>query len=257
MNKVRVALIQMNISTGNWEENVSRAESFLEQASNVQAQICLLPEMWSTGLALGGKFYSLAEGYFQKTLDLMRSWAKKYRLFLVAGSIPETTEGRLYNTSFFISPAGEVLGFYRKRELFPLFREGKYFSPGREIKVFKTPWGKAGIVICYELRFPEGFQQLRKLGARMVFVPAQFPLPRENHWTTLLKSRAIENQYYVVACNRVGKDAQGLSYFGGSMIVDPWGDVLIQARDDEAVLALELDLSLVEKIRKEFPVLKD
>jgi predicted amidohydrolase len=91
----------------------------------------------------------------------------------------------------------------------------------------------------------------------MIFVPAQFPLPRENHWTTLLKSRAIENQYYVVACNRVGKDAQGLSYFGGSMIVDPWGDVLIQARDDEAVLALELDLSLVEKIRKEFPVLKD
>jgi predicted amidohydrolase len=257
MERVRIALIQMDIKRGDWETNVKRVFSFLEQVSNLQAQICLLPEMWSTGFALDHNFPILAKKYFQETLDLMRSWSHKFHLYLLGGTIPEVSEEKIYNTSFFLSPFGEILGFYRKRILFPLLREDKYFTPGSGIQCLKTPWGKMGVMICYELRFPAGFQELRLQGARVVFVPAQFPRPRESHWVTLLRARAIENQYYIVACNRVGEDSSSLSYFGNSMIVDPWGEVLLQAREKETVLSLEVELSLVEKIRSEFPLYQD
>ena len=257
MEKVRIALIQTDIKRGEWEENTMRLAPDLEQVSNLEAQICLLPEMWSTGFSLDVNFPSLARKYFQETLNLMRNWAHKYRLYLLGGTIPEVMGDKIYNTSFLISPFGEILGFYRKRKLFPLLKEEEYFTPGLEVQCLQTPWGKVGVMICYELRFPEGFQKLRSQGARIVFVPAQFPHPRESHWITLLRARAIENQYFVVACNRVGKDSPSLSYFGNSMIVDPWGEILLQAREKETVLSLEIDLSLVEKIRTEFPISPD
>lgn len=257
MGTLRVALIQMNVINGNWEENSRRVQAFLEQVYNLQAQVCVLPEMWSTGFALDKGFFPLAFRYFEKTLELMSNWARTYRLFLLGGTVPEVSGKELFNTCYFISPFGDVLGSYRKRRLFPLLKEEMYFSPGREISVFSSPWGKIGVQICYEIRFPEGFKELRIKGANIVFIPAQFPHPRENHWETLIRARAIENQYFVIGCNRVGPDSPSLSYFGNSLIVDPWGEVLLKARGKECVVSLEIDLSLVDKIRNAFPLIQD
>ncbi|MGB9553642.1 MAG: nitrilase-related carbon-nitrogen hydrolase, partial [bacterium] len=125
MEKVRIALIQMDVKKGNWEENAKRASSLLEQVSNLQAQICLLPEMWSTGFALDRDFPALAKKYYSETLNLMRSWAHKFRLYLLGGTVPEVIEDKIFNTAFFFSPFGEILGSYRKRILFPLLQEEK------------------------------------------------------------------------------------------------------------------------------------
>lgn len=177
MGTLRVALIQMNVINGNWEENSRRVKEFLEQVFNLQAQICVLPEMWSTGFALDAGFFSLASRNFEKTIDLMRNWARTYRLFLLGGTIPEVSGKEIFNTCYFISPFGDLLGSYRKRRLFPLLKEEMHFSPGSDIPVFSAPWGKIGVQICYELRFPEGFKELRIKGANIVFLPAQFPCP--------------------------------------------------------------------------------
>ncbi|MCR4429377.1 MAG: hypothetical protein NUV68_08625, partial [Caldiserica bacterium] len=181
---MRIAIVQMGVKSGNLEENFRRTRAFLEQVFNLQAQICLLPEMWSTGFALDKDFPSLASRNFEKTIDLMRSWAQTFRLFLIGGTIPEVSGKGIFNTCYFISPSGEIIGSYRKRRLFPLLREKNFFSPGKEIPTFSTPWGKIGVQICYELRFPEGFKELRLKGANIVFLPAQFPHPRESHWET-------------------------------------------------------------------------
>ncbi|MCR4429067.1 MAG: carbon-nitrogen family hydrolase [Caldiserica bacterium] len=257
MGTLRIALVQMDVEMGNWEENSRRAQVFLEQVFNLQAQICILPEMWSTGFALDNDFFSLASRNFEKTIDLMRSWARTFRFFLLGGTIPEVSGKEIFNTCYLVSPFGEITGSYRKRKLFPLLKEEKFFSPGKEVPIFSTPWGKIGVQICYELRFPEGFKELRVKGANIVFLPAQFPHPRESHWETLIRARAIENQFYVVGCNRVGSDPPSLNYFGNSMIVDPGGEVLLTGRGNECVISLEIDLSKVEKIRKELPLLQD
>lgn len=252
MSKLRLAMAQMDISTGNWEKNCQRAQSFLEKAYQLEAKLFILPEMWSTGFFVDN-FSSLARSTFNSTFDLIRLWARRYRLYLVAGSIPEVAGERIFNTSFFISPQGEIIGYHRKRRLFPSFHEPELFYPGNELEVFPSPWGPLGILICFELRFPTDFQVLRKKGANIVVLPAQFPNPRENHWMILNRARAIENQVYLFACNRVGEN-KGQSFFGSSLIVDPWGEVLINGREGERLIATEIDLSLVDKVREEFPL---
>jgi omega-amidase len=210
--------------------------------------------MWNTGFVWHENFRQLASRVFRRTLDLLAKWAERYRLFILAGSIAEVTPLGVFNTAYFANPAGEVVRAYRKRNLFHLTGEEKIFLPGdEEATPLETPWGKAGVLICFDLRFPMDFQNLRKKGARLIILPAQFPNPREQHWLTLLQARAIDTQCFVLGCNRVGADSPATSYFGSSCIVSPWGEVLLQGRTRETLVATELDLSLVERTRRELP----
>lgn len=252
--RLRVALAQIDIVPGDWESNVARVSRFLEDASNLRCEFVLLPEMWSTGFPAWQTLFDIAKFTFHKTLDLIQQWAHRFHLWLLAGSIPEVAEEGLYNSSYLAGPAGELLGYYRKMHLFPAFHEPTVFQPGRENLPLLTPWGKVGVQICFDLRFPQGFQELRTQGARLVCLPAQFPNPRLQHWLTLIRARAIENQYFVLACNRTGEDYPGRSYFGHSMIVDPGGEILLQGHEEEMLLATELNLVQVEQVQNDFPL---
>lgn len=134
--------------------------------------------------------------------------------------------------------------------------EKDYFSAGEESRVIDTVFGKVGLATCYDIRFPELFRELTKNGAEIILVTAEFPAPRDNHWKVLLQARAIENQVFVIAVNRVGRDKRQ-EYFGKSMVIDPWGEILLEGGNSEEILSCEVDISLVSKIRNEFPVLSD
>jgi predicted amidohydrolase len=148
------------------------------------------------------------------------------------------------------------LGEYSKVHLYRLMDEDKYLTAGDRPTVIDLPWGAAGLAICYDLRFPELFRKYALAGARMVILPAEWPRPRLAHWRTLLRARAIENQMFVIACNRVG-ETPGDHFPGHSAIVDPWGKAIVEGAEGEELLTAEIDLEEVIRFRELIPVFED
>lgn len=145
---------------------------------------------------------------------------------------------------------------YDKVHRFRLMNEEKYFSSGEKAVTFDLDGIKCGIVICYDIRFPEFIRKIALQGAQILFVPAQWPRPREMHWRLLNIVRAIENQFFVVGANRVGREGKA-EFPGGSIVVDPWGEVLLETGETEGVFEAVIDLSLVEQVRRRIPVFED
>ena len=183
---------------------------------------------------------------------------------LVAGSFTElTADGRRQNTSLHIGPDGEIRAVYRKIHMFDVtvdgleYRESEHEDPGEEIVLSRTDDGiELGMTICYDLRFPELYRILALRGARVLVVPAAFTLATtRDHWETLLRARAIENQAFVIAANQIGENEPGRFSGGRSMIVDPWGVVLAQATDAVGVIVADLDLGRLQAIRSSLPSL--
>jgi deaminated glutathione amidase len=194
-----------------------------------------------------------------------REVARDLEIDLVAGSIAERVPGRekLANTSVHIDPHGAIRAVYRKVHMFDVEIEGKAYresdieEPGEEVVLSRTADGiELGLSICYDLRFPELFRILAVRGARVIALPAAFTLPTtRDHWETLVKARAIENQAFVIAANQIGPHPGGMRSGGRSMIVDPWGVVLAQAPDGEGYIVAELDLARQLEIRAQLPAL--
>ena len=237
---------------GEPERNISRARQLLIEAKQQDAEIVLLPELWTTGYDL--------ERAAELAIDLtsgneVSKLAREFSVYL-CGSVLEQHGGKFFNALTIYSPSGELLAVYRKLHLFAPLQEPKFLSAGDEPVTIELPWGKSGLAICYDLRFPELFRSYALNGAGLMLVCAEWPHPRLEHWRTLLRARAIENQAYVVACNAVGR-ANETVFFGHSMIINPWGEVLEEGGEAETVLARDLDLAEVERIRAQFPVLSD
>jgi predicted amidohydrolase len=230
--------------------NIMKALSLIKRAIQVNASIVVLPELFNTGFY--PESYEQVEENLEDELDFVLRLSER-RDITIVGSVAERDEGRLFNTAVVIH-RGEILAKYRKTHLFPLNEERKYFVPGEKLAVVDSPVGKLGLMICYEVRFPEIARYLAKKGAEIIAVPAEFPEERINHWRVLLRARAIENQCYVLGANCAeGED----KYPGHSMIVDPWGNVLVEAGDRQEIIMAEIDTEEVEKIRKEYPFLED
>ena len=168
-----------------------------------------------------------------------------------------TTDGKLYNTSLVISPAGELAATYRKIHRFGFDKgEAVMMGAGEDLVTVALPDLTIGLATCYDLRFPEMFRALVDAGAQALVIPAGWPARRREHWTLLARARAVENQAYVLACGTAGTHAD-VEQAGHSIVVDPWGEVLAEAGPDEEVLTVELDVSRVETTREVFPALKD
>jgi len=241
-----ISIAQMDIILGNKEKNLQRGIDFIEEAVKRKSDIIVFPELWTTGYAKNVK--ELAEPLDGKTIEELTDIAKKdIKIF---GSIVEKAES-CYNTMHYISSKG-LEASYRKIHLFSLMNEERFFAAGNKIGLKEN----IGMMICYDLRFPELSRKLTMNGAEILIVCAEWPYPRIEHWRTLLKARAIDNLVYVIGCNRVGNDGK-LEYFGHSSVIDPWGIRMIEGGKDEALLTCEIDLSLVREVRKKFPVLKD
>jgi predicted amidohydrolase len=244
----------MDIKPGDIDHNLKTVINMTERALVYKPELLVFPEMFATGFAYP-YIQKIAKDFFHELASFLINLSYKTGAYIVGGSIPEMYEGKLYNTSLVISPDRKALGYSRKIHPFTLTDEAKYFSGGSKISVVDTPIAKLGVVICYDVRFPEISRKLTLEGAEILVVPAQFPNPRQHHWETLIKSRAIENQVFVIGVNRVG--GRNPDYFGHSMAVDPYGDVIEQLNDKEGILVCEINLARIEEVRKAMPVLLD
>jgi deaminated glutathione amidase len=259
---LRVAAVQLN-ATGDRGANLAMADRLVREAAARGARLVVLPEKWPL-LGSGSQLQAGAEAIDGPAMSWARGCARELEIDLVAGSFTELApEGRRHNTSLHISPDGEICAVYRKIHMFDVtidgleYRESEYEEPGDEIVLTRTDGGvELGMTICYDLRFPELYRILALRGARVLLVPAAFTLATtRDHWETLLRARAIENQAFVIAANQIGENEPGRHSGGRSMIVDPWGVVLAQATDSVGVLVAELDLGRLEAIRESLPSL--
>ncbi|HEV7585040.1 MAG TPA: carbon-nitrogen hydrolase family protein [Solirubrobacteraceae bacterium] len=260
---MRVAAVQLS-STADPAANLAVADRLTRAAAADGASLIVLPEKW-TAIGSDEQSRAAAEPLDGPSLGWARTTAAELGVDLVAGSILERIEGheRLANTSVHIDPSGEIRAAYRKLHMFDVevggraYRESELEEPGDEIVTSETAAGvELGLSICYDLRFPELYRILAVRGARILTVPAAFTLATtRDHWETLLRARAIENQAFVIAANQVGAHPAGQHSGGRSMIVDPWGVVLAQAQDGEGHIVADLDLARQEEIRTSLPAL--
>jgi predicted amidohydrolase len=221
------------------------------------ADLIILPELWNIGFTSYDRYRAEAEGKDGLTLSRLKEAARELKAHLHTGSFVEEEAGKYYNSSYLISPGGEILANYRKLHLFGYgSKEKEILSPGKEVVVARTPIGNLGLATCYDLRFPELFRRMVEKGAEVFVVCAAWPYPRLEHWIMLNRVRALENQCFLVSANSMGLNA-GTQFVGHSMAVNPWGISLASAGDDEVNLKSEIDLSEVKSARERFPALAD
>jgi omega-amidase len=249
-----IGLAQMDVPIGRPEVNLARAREFAAQAGQAGADILLLPELWLHGYDLerAEKWASpLGEGGFAH----MSALAREFGLYL-AGSTLERHAGGVSNTAALYAPDGALLGSYRKVHLFHLMQEHRYLTPGDHATLCSTPWGPVGLTICYDIRFPEFLREMALAGVVLFLVPAQWPVRRVEAWFILVRARAVENELFVAACNRVGDDGQ-IAFPGRSCVVDPWGNALVEGDDQERLLLAQVDLREIRKARRYLTVYED
>ncbi|MCR8660623.1 carbon-nitrogen family hydrolase [Paenibacillus endoradicis] len=254
---LKFAIIQMHVEVGNVEANTLKLKNMLHQAISAEQKpdVILFPEMWNTGYALT-EITTLADPSGESTKIWLSQFSSEHQVNIVAGSIAESKEDGVFNTIYAFDRNGKVISDYSKLHLFRLMDEEKYLQAGDKLGQLQIDGIDAGMMICYDIRFPELFRRLALDGAKVMFVPAQWPNPRLHHWRTLLMARAIENQMYVIACNRMGTSGES-TFFGHSIVIDPWGEIVAEAGDEETVLTGEIDMSIVDKVRSTIPVFKD
>ncbi len=260
---LRVAAVQLN-STADQVANMAVADRLTRAAAADGATLIVLPEKW-TAMGSEEDLRAGAETLDGAAIGWARAIARELSVELVAGSILERLTGqpKLANTSVHVSPNGEISALYRKLHMFDVevsghrYNESALEQPGEEIVLSQTADGvELGLSICYDLRFPELYRILAVRGARIVALPAAFTLTTtRDHWRSLVRARAIENQVFMIAANQVGEHPAGQHSGGRSMIVDPWGVVLAQAPDGECHIVAELDLEHQRNIRTRLPSL--
>lgn len=258
---LKVAAVQMS-SNSNKENCLKKAEQFVFLAAEGGAEVVALPEMFNFSGTIKEKKEN-SESVPGPTINRLKELAKRFRIHLLCGSILEEDRGLFYNTSIFLNHQGEIIAKYRKMHLFDVtlpdgssWRESELITAGNEVVKVATSRVIFGFSICYDLRFPELYRKLARKKVQIVFVPSAFTLETgKDHWETLVRARSIENQFYVIAPNQIGRDSQGRSCWGKSMIVDAWRTVLAKAPEKESVILAEIDLSLQETIRKNLPSL--
>jgi len=222
--------------------------------SQASADLLLLPELWYHGYDLeraAEKAAPLEEGGFAK----MSTLACEFGLHLAGSSLERHASG-VSNTLALYAPNGALLGSYRKIHRFRLMREHRYLAPGDRAVLCPTPWGPTGLAICYDLRFPELFRTMALAGAVLFIVPAQWPVKRIEAWLLLARARAVENELFVAACNRVGNDGE-VTFPGRSCVVDPWGRTLVEGDEKERLLIAQVDLREMHKARRYLTVYED
>jgi len=250
-----LALAQIDIQLGDRAANLARARTLMADAARRHADLVVFPELWTTGYDLG-RAADLAEPIPQgPTARQLAAWAQEFGLWII-GSFLEKAPGGVYNAAPFFGPQGEALPPYRKIHRFGPMDEDRWLEAGCRPGLFELPWGKTGVAICYDLRFPELFRRYAMAGAGLILLPSEWPHPRLAHWRTLVQARAIENQCFVAAVNRVGRDRDNV-FCGHSMLVDPRGEILTEGDEEEALLIESVDLALTEAVRARIPILDD
>ncbi|WP_019155747.1 carbon-nitrogen family hydrolase [Robertmurraya massiliosenegalensis] len=252
---MKIACVQMNIEFGEPEKNYQAVKRFIDEAASMGTDTIVLPEMWNTGYALT-ELTRLADENGEKTKAFLQELARKHRVNIVAGSVSTKRNGKFYNTMYVVRKDGELVAEYDKAHLFKLMDEHLYMEPGQKRNGFALDGIECAGVICYDLRFPEWTRAHVLDGAKVIFIPAEWPEKRMDHWQILLQARAIENQCYVVAVNRVGNDPNN-EFNGHSMVIAPWGELLIANEEKEGIYYAKIDIEQVKDVRQRIPIFQD
>ncbi len=250
--KIRIALVQLATEDGEIQKNHARFKKLLEKIKE-KVDLIVLPEMWLSGFDLSHADQSIRETNW--VLEDLKKIAQTKKCHFIGSHLEKGRKG-YYNTASIISPQGKIIAQYRKTHLFKMGSEEKKFLAGEKISVTKTSIGRIGLAICYDIRFPELIRKKILKGAEILVIPSAWPRARIDHYLTLLKARAIENQCFVISANKMGKNFLGVLYGGSSVAFDPWGKNLGQLKEREGVLQVTIDLEELHQIRKRFPVLK-
>lgn len=256
-SSLRISLLQMDIAIGEPERNFARVQEQLERLASAEVlpDVVVLPEMWNTGYALD-RIQTLADPNGERTKAFISEWSRRTGIHAIAGSVAERRGTEVRNTMYAFDRNGQLTADYSKIHLFRLMDEEKHLTEGDKLGKLSIDGIPAGMMICYDIRFPELARKLALEGAKLLIVPAEWPHPRLHHWRTLLTARAIENQMYVAACNRVGTSGS-TSFFGHSLIIDPWGEIVAEGGEEETVVTADISLEAVDRVRRTIPVFED
>lgn len=245
------------------EVNLKKAVDLMAESAAKGADLVVLPEMFNCPYD-NDKFIQYAENRKNSiTLKTVRAAAREYGILLVAGSIPEADGENIYNTSFIINSQGKIIGSHRKLHLFDIdvpdgitFKESDTLTAGENITILETDLARLGVVICYDIRFVELSRLMALEGVEVLIMPGAFNMTTgPNHWETLIRSRAIDNQLFLVAASPARDDGASYVAYGHSMIVDPWGKVLSEAGSDEEIIYADISLNRIKEVREQLPVL--
>lgn len=253
---MKISCVQMNVRVDSPDENFYRAEKLFHKAAKRKPDVILLPELWNAGFAPGKIDPVIADEDGARTKALCGGIAKRYGINIVAGSVLSRKNGAIYNTAYVFGRVGDCIAEYDKAHLFSPAGEDEAYAAGEKIVTFPLDGVTCGVMICYDLRFAELARVIALSGAKVLFIPAEWPGQRIRQMLTLLRARAIENQLFTVLCNGCGT-AYGAEFGGNSAIVDPLGKVLAKAGQRERIITAEIDFSAQEKIRQELPVFLD
>lgn len=256
MIKLAVCQLRTELDQG---ETIAKAELMLRQAAGNGADIVVLPEMFNCPYSKE-YFKKYAALGHEQTVEAMSAWAAELGVILVGGSIPETEGGRIYNSCFVFDRQGRQIARHRKLHLFDVdlpgmrFKESNTFSPGDEITVFDTEYGKMGCAVCFDVRFPELFRAMAVRGAQIIFLPAQFNMTTgPAHWDLSLRMRAVDNQVFVVGAAAARYEGFDYLCWGHSEVLDPFGERIAACDEKEQILYAEIDLDRVEQVRRSLP----
>ena len=231
-------------------------EALVGDAALPPGTLLLLPEMFATGFTMNA--VAAAEPLDGRTAGFLGDLARRHGIFIQAGMVVGGAgDAQPRNEALVFDPEGRRLARYAKMHLFSFAGEPRHYAAGESPVVFDWQGTVVAPAICYDLRFPELFRRAVKDRAQVLSIIACWPAPREGHWLALLRARAIENQCFVAAANRCGRDPSGLAYGGRSQIVDPRGEVLADGGAEEGVVQAEIDLEAQAGYRREFPALDD
>jgi predicted amidohydrolase len=262
MNCFNVALLQID-TQGDKAANLKKIGGFIDAAVKKGAHFITMPE-YSTYIGTNEGAFENAESIPGPTTEFVASKAREHKVWIHGGSIYQVIPGekKMYNTTVVYSPKGDIAATYSKIHLYDVdvkngvsYKESDTIKPGEKIVDFESDYCRMGLAICYDIRFPEIFRILTLRGAKVIFNPAEFALyTGKDHWESLIKARAIENQCYMICAGQIGVKP-GMHTFGRSLVVDPWGNVIAKASDKEGVLMAEIDIDYLDKLRTEVPCL--
>jgi len=262
MKNIKVAMIQMRVDEDK-NKNLETAGEYIRKVSKEGVYMAVLPEMFNCPYK-ADNFPVYAEEEDGETIKFLSKIARESGIYLVAGSIPEREGDKVYNTSFVFNRNGNIIGKHRKMHLFDIdveggqyFKESDTLSPGDSLNVFETEFGKFGLCICYDFRFPEVGRILVEKGAVAIVVPAAFNMTTgPAHWEIMFRSRALDNQVYTIGVAPARDVNSPYISYGNSIAVSPWGNVIERMDEKEGYRIVDLDLDYVMKVREELPLLK-
>lgn len=263
MEKIKIAAIQMS-TVADKMENVRTVKAYLEKIKDENPDFVILPEMFCCPYQTEN-FPIYAEKEGGPVWQQLSGYAKQYGIYLIGGSMPEKdAEGNVYNTSYIFDREGKQIGKHRKVHLFDIdikggqtFKESDTLTAGDSDTVFDTEFGKIGVMLCFDIRFPELSRMMVNDGAKVIFVPAAFNMTTgPAHWELSFRTRALDNQIYMVGCAPARDVSAGYISWGHSIVTDPWGRVTDMLDEKKGILLAELDMDYEEQVREELPLLK-